>query len=328
MGTHGDTRRAAFTAACELAAAGERPSVAAVRARLGGRGGQQAVQAGVNDWVLEAARRFQLPALPAALQTAMSACWDVAYQAAKGHWEAERTALREQLEARDTQLASLHAAHQALAQTSEQQTQEGRECQQALDRARAELFDTHHQLRDTTAQAAALTQRLTETQAQAQQGEHARLTLAEQVRTLEDLGQRQHDAVQRTKTERDQWQTQARDAAHAVVRLEQALAAGAHAQTRLTVALAEGQDALTAAHAALAERETRLETLTQLLARVQDAHEADSGHWMVQIDEQRQALKAAQEREQRSARERQALWQQVQTLAQVLRDREPGPSDR
>ncbi|WP_295398847.1 DNA-binding protein, partial [uncultured Thiocystis sp.] len=294
--------------------------VAAVRARLGGRGGQQAVQAGVNDWVLEAARRFQLPALPAALQTAMSACWDVAYQAAKGHWEGERTALREQLGAQDTQLASLHAAHQALAQTSEQQTQEGRERQQALDCARAELFDTHHQLRDTTAQAAALTQHLTETQAQAQQGEHARLTLAEQVRTLEALGQRQHAAVQRAEREGAQWQAQAHAAAHAVARLEQALAAGAHEQTRL----AEAQDALSAAHAALAERETRLETLTQLLARVQDAHEADSGHWMVQIDEQRQALKAAQEREQRSARERQALWQQVQTLAQVLRDREPG----
>ena len=73
MSTHGDTRRAAFMAACELAAVGERPTVVAVRAKLGGKGGQAAIQAGVNDWIAEAARRFQLPALPESLQEAVIA---------------------------------------------------------------------------------------------------------------------------------------------------------------------------------------------------------------------------------------------------------------
>jgi hypothetical protein len=73
MSTHGDTRKAAFEAACRLAAAGERPTVVAVRAKLGGKGGQNAIQAGLNDWIAEAAKRFQLPGLPESLQIALIA---------------------------------------------------------------------------------------------------------------------------------------------------------------------------------------------------------------------------------------------------------------
>lgn len=41
MSRHGDTRKAAFEAACQLAAAGQRPTVLAVRDRLGGKGRQE-----------------------------------------------------------------------------------------------------------------------------------------------------------------------------------------------------------------------------------------------------------------------------------------------
>ena len=56
MTAHGSTRQRAFEAACTLAAAGKRPTIAAVREELGGKGSQQAIGAGLD----EAARRFLL----------------------------------------------------------------------------------------------------------------------------------------------------------------------------------------------------------------------------------------------------------------------------
>ncbi|WP_242470759.1 DNA-binding protein [Thiocystis violacea] len=55
-----------------------RPTVAAVRAALGGHGGLQEISAGVNDWIGEAACRFQLPVLPEALQSGVVTLWESA----------------------------------------------------------------------------------------------------------------------------------------------------------------------------------------------------------------------------------------------------------
>jgi hypothetical protein len=52
----GHTRKSAFEATYAIAAAGNRPSVVSVGEAMGGSGGQQAIQRGLQDWMDEAAR--------------------------------------------------------------------------------------------------------------------------------------------------------------------------------------------------------------------------------------------------------------------------------
>ena len=48
MSAHGETRRRAFEAACTLAAEAKRPTLLAIRDRLDGRGGAQAIADGLT----------------------------------------------------------------------------------------------------------------------------------------------------------------------------------------------------------------------------------------------------------------------------------------
>ncbi|HYN77601.1 MAG TPA: DNA-binding protein, partial [Lamprocystis sp. (in: g-proteobacteria)] len=68
MSAHGETRRRAFEAACTLAAEGKRPTLLAIRDRLDGRGGAQAIADGLNDWIDEAGKRFAIPGVPEELR--------------------------------------------------------------------------------------------------------------------------------------------------------------------------------------------------------------------------------------------------------------------
>ena len=47
-------------------------------------------------------------------------------------------------------------------------------------------------------------------------------------------------------------------------------------------------------------------------------HEAESAHWLLQIDDQRQALSAARERERRWDQERLALQDEIRRLSAKL----------
>lgn len=315
MSTHGDTRKAAFEAACRLAASGERPTVAAVRARLGGKGGQAAIQAGLNDWIEEAARRFQLPALPESLQEAVIAFWEVACRTAQAQWTDERAQMLAQLEARDQQLATLTQARDALETERDQALSDRDRHAQALQQAQAELFAAHQHTRALETERADLAQRLADAQVRTEQLEQSGAELAARVRALEHSEQRLSEALERSDRERDQWQTQARTAEQRVARLEQALEDGQLERTRLANALYRSRTEIKAGHSALAEHDQRLETLTELLNRTQLSHEADSAHWLRQIDDQRQALSAARERERRWDQERTALLNEIRRLS-------------
>ncbi|MBK1655884.1 DNA-binding protein [Allochromatium vinosum] len=326
MSTHGDTRKAAFEAACQLAASGERPTVVAVRAQLGGKGGQAAIQAGLNDWIEEAARRFQLPALPESLQEAVIAFWEVACRTAQAQWDEARAGMLAQLEARDQQLATLTQARDALETERDQALSERDRHAQALQQAQAELFAAHQHTRALETERADLAQRLADAQVRTEQLEQSGTELAARVRTLEHSEQRLSEALERSDRERDQWQVQARTAEQRVARLEQALEDGQRERTRLADALHRSRTEIKAGHSALAERDQRLETLTELLNRTQLSHEADSAHWLRQIDDQRQALSAARERERRWDQERTALLEQIRRWSApppINPDREP-----
>jgi chromosome segregation ATPase len=318
MSTHGDTRKAAFEAACRLAASGERPTVVAVRAKLGGKGGQNAIQAGLNDWIAEAAKRFQLPGLPESLQMAVIAFWDVACQTAKTQWDEERAALLIQLETRDRQLSERTQERDALERERDQALAECDRHAQALEQAQGELFAAHQHTRALETERADLVQRLADAEASVAQLTETGAQLVAKVRDLEYSEQGLKETAKRLEAERDQWQAEARTAEQTVARLEQRQEDRERERARLAEALTQHQSALEEGRAALAEREARITTLTDLLERTQATHEAESGRWLVQIDDQRQALSEARERERRWDQERLALHDEIRRLSAKL----------
>ena len=129
---HGSTRQRAFEVACALAAAGKRPTIAAVREGLDGKGSQQAIGAGIDDWLDEAARRFQIPGIPEALRTQVVEVWDQARQRDR----AERVAA--------ASADSLKAAQERIARL---------QVEQEVATARAELLErAEATARESTAQ--------------------------------------------------------------------------------------------------------------------------------------------------------------------------------
>ena len=119
MSAHGATRQRAFQTACTLAAAGKRPTIAAVREGLGGKGSQQAIGARIDDWLDEAARRFQIPSIPEALRTQVVAVWDQACRLAGEQWENAKTALEARVLGLDAQVAAVAGERDAARTESE-----------------------------------------------------------------------------------------------------------------------------------------------------------------------------------------------------------------
>ncbi|MBK1720049.1 DNA-binding protein [Thiocystis violacea] len=308
MSAHGDTRRRAYAAACALAAAGERPSVAAVRARLEGQGGQQAIQAGLNDWIQEAARRFQIPTLPEALQDAVATLWQLACQTARDQWDGERESLTAQLADGARSRLALEQEHQA-AQVAFAQGQ----TQWAA--TRSELIAQQQQTQVAASHIEALERQLSEAREQLDAVTPRQAALGERLAALED-------ALEQARTEQGQWQERAARAEAAVARLEPAAANMARYHEHLEETCREARGLQATHQQELAERDARLQTLTGLLERTQAAYDAESARWLVQIDDQRQALAAANARERRLDQERTALWNEVQSLTYALRARQ------
>ena len=299
MSTHGDTRKAAFEAACQLAASGERPTVVSVRAKLGGKGGQNAIQAGLNDWIAEAAKRFQLPGLPESLQMAVIAFWDVACQTAKTQWDEERAALLNQLETRDQQLAERTQERDALERERDQIRAERDQRTQALKQAQSELFAAHQHSRALETERADLMQRLADAEASVAQLTETGAQLVAKVRDLEHSEQEWKETAKRLETERDQLQADVGAAKQTIAQLEHLRTQEERERAQLAAALDQKRADLEAGRTALTEREAQIKTLTELLERTQATHEAESAHWLLQIDDQRQELSAARERERR-----------------------------
>lgn len=168
--SHQDTRTRAFEAALDLLRQGQRPSVAAIRERLGGQGGQDAIRKGLADcWQAvgeQVAAGRELPDLPETVAEALTTAWRQLVTAAQDSVEQlrkEREAERanwaqveqhlqahvEQLEAENARLiaslkdceATIEAERDAR-EAAEKKAREANEVLEAQRQACAEQIET------------------------------------------------------------------------------------------------------------------------------------------------------------------------------------------
>jgi DNA repair exonuclease SbcCD ATPase subunit len=312
MSGRGVTRRAAYEAACALAAAGHRPTIAAVRARLGG-GGQRALLDGLDDWHDEVVRRFALPEVPPPLRALTTELWGAACAAADIRWAEHRAGLEAQVGELQSALAELRAAREAvsaeargLAERLAAREGELHDTRDALERAHGEIAAGRDALRETTEALGA---------ARAAGEEEARArALAERETALARAALQDAQArIARLEVDREV-------AAARVQLLEQSLSEAKAEGERGRAALAAAQSQAAGLARALAERDAQSGALAGALAREQAGREEDTRHWLARLEEQRAALAEAKERALTLALERRELAQEGRRLRAQLRE--------
>ena len=331
MSAHGETRNRAFQAACRIAASGRRPTLSSVREALDGLGGQQAIQQGLNDWIDESARRFQMPAIPAELQGPTIAFWESACTVAEKQWETHKAKLDARIADLDQQIAAL-----TLERDQEREAHAGtREREAALSGERDALNAT---LLDTRAVVGVLEDGLQEMTRERDtlhaELENANVFAEEQARAV-DYAQRvageAREAHSRAQ-ERAATLLSERDVARSLADLMRETADAASAETERARAEAQGKIAqvlsdreadrtqIGALHAFLSERDTQLAALAKTLQAQQEAREADTQHWMARIEELRAWREEAKRREAEWVAEKKRLIAEIGEVRSALRE--------
>ncbi len=312
MSSRGETRQRAFTAACELAAAGQRPSIRGIRERLGGGGGQQAIVDGLNDWIDEAARRFAIPGVPEELRAALVALWDLASRQADDRWAQARGALEGRLAASEAAqsaiLADLEAAHGTIAEhLAAMATLQGERA--ALADARDALTLT---LEGRNAEVAALRSELDATRVALEQrtGERDTQTLR---------AQREAQRADATKASLDAAHGQILALQVQVGELTTQAALLGQARAAAEAALVPLGEDLERARQSILDRDNQVQALTAALGREQEGREADVQHWLARLEERQAEVAAARHREATWGEERQRLQEEVGRLRQEVR---------
>ncbi len=320
MSAHGATRQRAFETACTLAAGGKRPTIAAVREGLGGKGSQQAIGAGIDDWLDEAARRFQIPGIPEALRTQVVEVWDQACRLAGEQWDGAKAALEAQVSGLDAQVTAVAGKRDAarteierLAAELDRQGMTLRETQDALDLAGNRLAARTEALQETTE---ALAQARVQGEDQSRQRDHAERVAAASVESLTAAQERiaRLQVGQEVATARaellERAEATARDAA-----------AQARADLEAAQVLAEQL------RGSLSERDGQLATLTATVQAEQQSRDADTQHWLSRLAEYQVAVAEARARETALTEEKKALTQEAHRLRQDLRKVQSGLND-
>jgi hypothetical protein len=310
MSARGYTRQAAFEAACTLAASGRRPTVETIREAFGGRGGQQAIQQGLADWVDEAAQRFQVPGIPEELRGAVVAVWDLACKRAQERWSQDRAALGEQMEALAAEGATAvqerEAARAEGARLQAALAEQGavlRKAEDALDGARSALEARTAALRERDA---ALVEARAQGADEALRRAHSERLAAAARASLEAAQER----VARLRTE-----LEVADARTALIERAETAANERAAQARTD--LVGAQTTVVELRRALSERDGQLAALTATLKGEQRGREADSRHWLARLEERQTEVTAARAREAAWGEEKRRL---VEELAQLKRE--------
>lgn len=311
MSAHGETRRRAFEAACTLAAEGKRPTLLAIRDRLDGRGGAQAIADGLNDWIDEAGKRFAIPGIPEELRTQVVALWDLASRQADGRWDAARGAL----EARLAEGEAMQAATRAeLAQAGA-----------AIEGHLATLAELRAGLAAVTdaRDALALDLDACTSEAVAQRSELDAIRAALEQRTAERDAQtlRAQRETQRADVTKDSL-----DAAHGQILALQVQVGELATQTALLeqarntaeAALGPLREDLERMRQAIVERDGQVQALTTALGREQEGREADVQHWLARLEERQAEVAAARARETAWGEERQRLQETIARLRREL----------
>lgn len=312
MTAHGHTRKRAFDTACRLAASGQRPSVTSIRSALGGTGGQQAIQQGLQDWMDEAARRFQVPGIPEPLHGPMVALWDASCRTSDERWatrkgtldgriatlEGDLEQLRESLVSREDALVRLTTEHNA-------QAQELSRTLDALDGARTELEEHASEvfrLRDELDRVTA------EAEEQSRRSAHAERVAAEARTSLESAQERiaeMRAALDVARARSDLLERSEADARQVAQ------------QTRADLESAQVQ--MSELGRAMSERDGQIAALTVTLQTEQQAREADTQHWLTRLSEHQSAHLEIKAREAALIEEKKALTMEVRRLARDLR---------
>lgn len=312
MSAHGATRRRAFEVACALAAIGKRPTIAAVREGLDGKGSQQAIGAGIDDWLDEAARRFQIPGIPEALRTQVVEVWDQACRLAGERWFVAKTALEVRVSDLDAQLAAVtgerDAARTEFNRLDADLNSQGmtlRETQDALDLARNTLAARTEALQETTE---ALAQARVQGEDQARQRDHAERVAAASAESLKAAQER----IARLQVEQEV----------ATARAE--LLERAEATAQSVAAQARGdldatQSLVYELRKSLSERDGQLAALTSTVQSEQQSRDADTQHWLARIEELQLSVADHRAREAAWVEERKGLATEVQRLGQDVR---------
>ena len=320
MSAHGATRQRAFEAACTLAAAGKRPTIAAVREGLGGKGSQQAIGAGIDDWLDEAARRFQIPGIPEALRTQVVEVWDQACRLAGEQWLDAKTVLEAQVSALDAQVAAVAGERDAASTEIEcltaELTSQGttlRESQDALDLAGNRLAARTEALRETTE---ALAQTRAQGEEQSRQRDHAERVAAAAADSLKAAQER----IARLQVEQEVATARAE-------LLERAAATARESAAQARTDLEAMQALAEQLRGSVSERDGQLATLTATVQAEQQARDADTQHWLGRLAEHQAAVAEARARETALTEEKKGLTLEAQRLRQDLRKVQSGLDD-
>jgi chromosome segregation ATPase len=331
MSAHGETRNRAFQAACQIAASGRRPTLSSVREALDGRGGQQAIQHGLNDWLDESARRFQMPSIPAELQGPTSAFWQKACKVAEEQWETHKRKLQARIDALDQDVTALtlerDEARSAHASTLEREARSNGE----RDALNATLLDTRAVVEVLESSLQEMTNERDTLRAEL---ESASAFAEEQARAV-DYAQRvageAREALNRAQ-ERAATLLSERDVARSLADLMREAADAASAETERARAEAQAAIAqamtdreadrtqIAALHAFLSERDTQLAALAKTLQAQQEAREADTEHWMARIEELRAWREEAKRREAEWVAEKRRLIAEIGEVRSALRE--------
>lgn len=310
MSSHGQTRRAAYEAACDLAAQGRRPSASAIRERLGG-GGQQALLAGLNDWVDEAARRFQIPAIPEELRGALVTIWDLACREGEARWSQAREALeRRVVEEEQAHSATRDERDAAVATVAEQDAE--------IQSLREELQRTQDAHQAAQGVLESRTEELREREATLAETTSARDALATRLDHEKRIAAAARESLEHAQALIATLQTQHEVAMARVEMLERAEieAKGTAAQTRADLERSQRQaDEL---RASLAERDAQTGALTEAVEREQQARDADAKHWMARVEELQVTIASYRDREAEFIKERRAGAKEVGRLRDEL----------
>jgi hypothetical protein len=321
MSAHGETRRRAFEAACTLAAEGKRPTLRAIRDRLDGRGGAQAIGDGLNDWIDEAGKRFAIPGIPEELRTQVVALWDLASRQADGRWDAARGTLEACLAEGEAMQAATRAE---LAQAGA--VIEGHLA--TLAELRAGLA-TVTDARD--ALALALEARTSEAAALCGELDTTRTALEQRTaeRDAQALrAQREAQRADATKASLDAAHGQILTLQVQVGELSTQGALLEQARHTAEAALGPLRAELERMRQSILERGGQVQALTLALGREQEGREADVQHWLARLEERQAEVAAARTREAAWGEERQRLQEAVARLRRerhTLQHPEPPP---
>jgi chromosome segregation ATPase len=316
MTAHGSTRQRAFEAACALAAAGKRPTIAAVREGLGGKGSQQAIGAGIDDWLDEAARRFQIPGIPEALRTQVVGVWDQACRLAGVQWDGVKAALEAQVSGLDAQVAAVAGERDAARNESERLTAELTsqgatllETQDALELAGNSLAARTATLQETTE---ALAKTRAQGEEQSRQRDHAERVAAASAVSLMAAQER----IARLQVEQEVATARAE-------LLERAEATARESAAQARADLVAVQALVEQLRGSVSERDGQLATLTATVQAEQQSRDADTQHWLSRLAEHQAAVVETRAREAALTEGKKALTLEAQRLRQDLRKVQP-----